>query len=647
MKHHHNIFFSIICVLAILSPHISAAQVIEDNMTYHHCSFDRTIPSDYTTYDIDAQTLHYTMVQAGFKQGDAWICKKESGVNNYYAASACKYKESDDVPMKPSDDWLITPSIWIRGNEAKLSWKGTSICTNDKVGGSYKVMISTTGNTPESFTETPLFMIDEESIDSWTYHEIDLGQYIGEHIYIAFVNNSTQGELIGIDDIDITGNKGICELMVTTERYVYGTTELEVKGSIMAYSDEVITDIEIFYTTGSDVFSHRVSDLSLTKHQSYDYTFDKKIEFQYGDTIQYRVWAVVNNVPQDAIDCQSISLLFEPQRKVVVEEATGMWCTYCPEGIVAMEILKEKYPDNYIGLALHYNDVLAVDEYVNDLGFEGGFPSGWFNRKYYTSQPMILIDNNGKQEYVATHGGFESYFVKCLEEPTYAEVASIVAYDNDKITITTKTRFAKSVANSNYQIAYALIEDNVWEEGYYQINKYANSEIAMGGFENLPNKIEDLHFDHVVRAIYDDWQGVAGSVPSTIETGKEYTSIYSFYLPSTILNYDNVSLITMLIDITTGEIVNAHTTTPFTGINSTQTLAGITFRQIENYIIVENNNPSQAPVDVAVYDIAGKVIFRNLEYKGKTLPIYIHNNGIYLVVVQQDGDTTTRKIIRK
>ena len=65
----------------------------QDYMNYHSCDFTEGIPADYALYDVDGQTLHYTMVQGGIKQGEAWARKKESGANNYYAVSACRYKE--------------------------------------------------------------------------------------------------------------------------------------------------------------------------------------------------------------------------------------------------------------------------------------------------------------------------------------------------------------------------------------------------------------------------------------------------------------------------------------------------------------------------------------------------------------------------
>ena len=41
-------------------------------------------------------------------------------------------------------------------------------------------------------------------------------------------------------------------------------------------------------------------------------------------------------------------------RVTVVEEGTGTWCGWCVRGIVALEYMRENYPDKFIGIGVHY-----------------------------------------------------------------------------------------------------------------------------------------------------------------------------------------------------------------------------------------------------------------------------------------------------
>lgn len=63
---------------------------------------------------------------------------------------------------------------------------------------------------------------------------------------------------------------------------------------------------------------------------------------------------------------------------MLAEEATGTWCTWCPRGAVFMAKMKEDYPDDFIGIAVHNQDPMTLTSYNTGLtnlpGFSG-FPS--------------------------------------------------------------------------------------------------------------------------------------------------------------------------------------------------------------------------------------------------------------------------------
>ena len=72
-------------------------------------------------------------------------------------------------------------------------------------------------------------------------------------------------------------------------------------------------------------------------------------------------------------------------KKVIVEEGTGTWCQWCPRGMVGMEMMKEKYPETFIGIAVHNGTtdamrVATYDSYMAPKYFYGGFPNCVVNR---------------------------------------------------------------------------------------------------------------------------------------------------------------------------------------------------------------------------------------------------------------------------
>jgi hypothetical protein len=162
-----------------------------------------------------------------------------------------------DDPVNPVKNWLILPLVQITDTSAKLSWKSAPFQTPYYLDG-YKVLVSTTTNDLSAFTDT--LFVAAEYIDGpfddhlnccdngdyslYTFSEgfvhgqdslyiafndegdgitgtytagdsarnqallrpwtVGLSQYDGQQIYIAFLHDSHDDNLISIDDILIT-----------------------------------------------------------------------------------------------------------------------------------------------------------------------------------------------------------------------------------------------------------------------------------------------------------------------------------------------------------------------------------------------------------------------------------------------------------
>ena len=635
-------FTSALLFATILSGNTAYAQE-DDYMTYLSCDFSNGIPADYTTYDLDQQELHFSMIQGGIKQGEAWARKKETRSGNYYAVSACRYKEIEGVELKPSDDWLITPQIWIRG-EATLSWDRRAFKNQLKVGGGYRVLISTTGNNPADFTET-IFTIEEENLTDWVNYTIDLSKYAGQHIYIAFHNNSAQGEFIGIDNLLVTGHKGTCIFAPITGTHHYGSNSFNVSVSVKSFSDAPITDMTLYYRYNDELFSQTLTDLNMAKYEVFEYSFDSSIQVAYGDTALYTIGAVVNGVQQDEIECSTVGFAFQPAQRAVVEEGTGMWCSFCPVGIIAMDMLKEQYPDQFIGVAIHNQDLMADNYYFNKIGF-AGLPEAYVNRKHKLSSTTIMkeVEEDGVKKYIVPGGGMETYFLEEINSITPIEVAlSNIIHNDSQVSFDATVRAAIDLNNLQYRLEFVVIENNVWEEGYYQKNSYSEGDIQLYGWEEKPATIQNFHFNHVARTIYDDYEGVENSVPSQLVVNEEYTTSYTFDLPTSILTPGNVKILAMIVDMTDGYIVNAEESDLVAGINNTVNASQQTVCYAANGNIIISL-PTTAPAQIAIYNIAGTQVASYTTHNS-SVQLPAPNQGAYIVTVTHNNHTTTHKVV--
>lgn len=237
-------------------------------------------------------------------------------------------------------------------------------------------------------------------------------------------------------------------------------------------------------------------------------------------------------------DCAALAAESYP-RRMVMEEATSTWCGWCPQGIVAIDGLKRDFPDNFLAIAIHVNmDKMA---YVDEYGLQfNGYPSAFLNRQS-TSVSYSWLKRQIEQDGLTTD--------KMVRIDSVAYVEADETYK-----VYTTTRVANLLENAQLRLVYVVTEDSVGP--YKQTNNFAGESEEMGGFENLPTKVEMLYSD-VARFIYPSCDGLEGSVPSTLEACKDYAYVANVSANFNCDDYGKLQLTVMLYDAATNTIVNA------------------------------------------------------------------------------------------
>lgn len=237
--------------------------------------------------------------------------------------------------------------------------------------------------------------------------------------------------------------------------------------------------------------------------------------------------------------------LFE--RKMVVEKFTGMYCGYCPRGIVGFDYMNEHYAGSFIGIAVQnysYDDAMYCSAYYpwRTKFNTGGAPSCIVNRnRSLTSNPEKGSLENAFNE---THTMASNIGIKVTAEPT----SSSRAYD-----ATATVKVARDVDDADYSIAFVVTEDFV---GPYRQSNYYNTTPGCPEFSGKGSYVSML-FNDVARNISSDWEGIPNSVPTVLKAGEEYPfTVQSLSLGNTD-NPKNANIIALLIDNKTSEIVNA------------------------------------------------------------------------------------------
>ena len=240
------------------------------------------------------------------------------------------------------------------------------------------------------------------------------------------------------------------------------------------------------------------------------------------------------------------TIIGQPNKIVLIEEATGTWCAWCPEGKVVGKQLLSDYPEQVIFIEVHGNDPMEYEEYVDSCGF-WAYPSGHVNRKMYNLhlQPVQ----------------WEGALNQRLNETPPANVYVETVFDtsNRNLTVNIAAEFFDTLSG-DYRLAAIVIEDAVTgeDERYGQSNVFANNAYGpMGGFEILPSDIPPnmMAYDYVARHLLGGYRGELGSLPTEIIGGNTYIYSYNWTL-SNEYDKDYVWIAALLIDNQNGEVIN-------------------------------------------------------------------------------------------
>lgn len=267
-----------------------------------------------------------------------------------------------------------------------------------------------------------------------------------------------------------------------------------------------------------------------------DYTFDLHVAKIDG----------VEDIIRD-IDNGTANVLVQRQsafnRKVVMEEGTGTWCGYCPEGMATILRMKEKYPDNFIAVAIHDDD---------DMPVRGNY-AGILN-SHFPALPLAAL--NRKFDHVFTPSVSETE--KAISADLNIAIGEISALANftssnrTSIDVSTETILGED-ATGTYSIACAVVENNV---GPFWQNAYGTPEDF-----GLDCDFSRMIYNDVARELYYANEGSPESAITCTMPMEVLSHRITIPVPANVVNTDNIELVAMLINNSTGEIENADCVT--------------------------------------------------------------------------------------
>lgn len=327
-------------------------------------------------------------------------------------------------------------------------------------------------------------------------------------------------------------------------------------------------------------------------------------------------------------------------KAVVIEEGTGTWCGWCPRGAVAMDYMVSTYPNDFIGIAVHNGDPMTVTAYDNGADISG-FPGCNVDR--------VLLDASVSQS------AFQQYYNDRVNLGVPANIGATVSGTGSSVTIDASATFYTPVSSANFRLGVVIVENGVTgtTSGYAQANYYSGGTTAMGGYESLPDPVPaaQMVYDHVGRALLGGYSGQAGSVPATITDGTVANYSFNYTVPSTSTRA-NMKAVVMLLDLTTGEIVNAtEVSIAEAGIGNIDEISLEVYPNPASDI-VNVSFEAEGDYTITITDLAGREVatqsLSNLTGSQKiAVPTNDLNSGNYIISVATAGASYSQVLVIK
>lgn len=614
---------------------------ISYGQTLFSIDFEDGTMGDMTMVDVDGNTPAPQVAEFT----EAWNIR--AGVNDI--TSTVIVSNSWYNPPAAADDWLITPQLSIADAATAISWDAVAVDPNFADG--YEVRVSTTGNDPADFTDVLFSVAAEQSSGALEGRIASLADYVGQDIYIAFRNNSFDKFWLALDNIvvrviqarDVTLNNFV------GARYHVKDAEIPVTVSITNNGGDLLENIDITWSDGTNSYTETFDGLSLATGESTELTSSDA--FVATEAISYDLMITASNPNgmadmadgDNSITATVAGVSSIPNRKIVVEEGTGSWCGWCPRGAVGLERMAEKYPDNFLGIAVHNGDPMAIAEYDGPLGISA-FPGGKVNRVIDSDPGEAALDE----------------LIPVLRQqvsPLSTSVAAVGNVEDRTVSISTATSFVTQLNEIDFRLAAVIIENGVTgsSSNYAQANFYSGGgQGQMGGYENLANPVpaSQMVYDHVARAILPTFDGAPNSIPTDVVDGDVADFNFTYDVPAS-FDMENLHVAVLVIDNATGEILNSEETVVelITSTNEIvdESISRIYPNPVAGLAYVDINLKESSEVSLQVLDLMGRTITN--QYLGTlsgnnkmTYDVSQMDAGIYLFRVTAGDLVSTKKI---
>lgn len=591
---------------------------------------DGAIPTGWTVYG-DGLTNHYTDATLN----DSWSALQQ--------AMVCITWTNETSPV---DRWLVTPSITVPATNPMLlvDLMSPTYGPGSPYAESLKVMVSTTDNQKASFTL--LNDLGELAVDNNTY-AVDLSNYAGQSVYLAFVSYTNDGMYIFLDNVEVKSvyPNAMSAISASAPAYTAQGSYIPVSLTVSNEGSSPLTSFDVTYTVnGGNEETFNVSNINVASFATYTHSFSAAADGLGVNTIAITV-SNPNNDDNGEVNYATASCstnVYDPatvtQRTTVLEHFTTARCPNCPPAHERLEAAVNGKENRVVWIAHHvgyYTDDMTISESNQMMAF--------YNDGGSTYAPAIMLDRN--QDFVTDNdpgpiffpgADVEQVISNAISTPAVVEMnISNVNYDpqSRQLSLTVSGNFLSDMTFDSPRLSVYIMQDHI----------IGTQSGANGKYEH----------NHVIRACITDVWGDATAITTTT-AGSTFSKTYTYTLPTKmradkawvaafVSNYStNVNNCRIANATKTGYLLN--TTDPTTGIGDVQaSMNVVTYPNPATemvYVSTESTIRSYEMVDAM-----GRQVMAQENVNADILELNVNSlaAGVYFISVTTDRGVATQR----
>lgn len=421
------------------------------------------------------------------------------------------------TPAAKADRWLLSPPFKVTSSSDYLKWDDWNFSSGERI----QILVApSAGTTKSSFTS---IIYDDTSTGFLATHIASLAAFNGQTIRVAFRDTMTNNYYLMIDNVQSmtlrTDEIALSSIQpaagsllayghVGDTRVVSGTVTNNGLHTIYAYTTK--------YQLGSGPIQSEAHVANLPSFTTGSFTFAIPISIP-ASPADLKVWV---ELPGDTLHSNDTLYTYlstystKPNKKPLIEEATGTWCGHCVRGIVYLDSIHQAYDDQLSLIAVHTRDPMLPLEY------------GVYINSVIPSYPAIVVDR-------VSHFDPNQIFTAYADDTSNFGVADIaLTYHWSGNQLQLQAQLTPVVnTKADYRLALVLTEDRLSKNELYWAQHNIYSGGGMGPMQNkeydfvaLPDPVpaDSMKYDFVARAIYPSISGAAGSLPFIMHAGTSY-----------------------------------------------------------------------------------------------------------------------------